>query len=506
MAGAGSGWPTILEESLDPPVHSAAATATPWVLLDFQAFMANHRNATTAKSQTRSGHPIEVSFWTAPPPSVSYMCVHSPGLDPADFAAEPTIMATEADLVLLRLAIGPWDHRDDSSSYDYFVYNSTATKLSLLPRLAIEGFIDNEVGLLRCGSATPRRRLDPRRLGLHPHTGPDDGTFIVAALRNTYASGFFEYALHVYHSGADAWTCHPISLHGLVDPSFIHVNTKVITVGGKAGTMGWVDLYHGIIFCDILSLNTDTSSPVLHYFPLPPPLNPNIPLRGCPRHVRDIAVVQGRIRYTQMQAFTRPGPRINGAFIPQGWSTAIWSAPATNPWKQGWRQDCKFTSSDLSVDGSTMNFELLPKILDDQATPQQTLEGLHVGCPTLSLHSDDIVCFMAKVNRKDTNTWVLAVDVKNMRLKDVALYGSKRLICIDYYVYMSSKISDYLPMAPGIKGSLKRQGVVLTVPSQKKQTHMVHLSPPSWKGGDQQNSGTSMGGTEDMMDLDIFFG
>ncbi|XP_006661557.3 uncharacterized protein LOC102715238 [Oryza brachyantha] len=504
-SGSYTGWPTIMEESLNPPAHATAATATPtpWVLLDLQAFMANHPNATTAKSQTRSGQPIEVSFWTAPPPSVSYMCVHCPGLDPTKFAAEPTIMATEADLVLLRLALGPWDNRYDGSCYDYFVYHSAATKLRLLPHPAIDRFIDNEVGLLRCGSATPSRRLDPRRLGLHPHPVPDDGTFVVAALCNTHTSGFFEYALHVYHSGADAWSCHPLSLHGLVDPSFTHVNTKAITVGGKAGTMGWVDLYRGIIFCDILSLHTDTSSPALRYFPLPPPLKPTMPFSGSARPLRDIAVVQGRIRYTQMQVFTRRTCS-NGTFS-RGWTATIWSAPATNPWKQGWRQDYKLNSSDLSVDGNTLNFELLPKILDDQATPQQTLERLYVGHPTLSLHSDDTVCFMAKVDQWNEITWVLAVDVKNMRLKDVALYGSKRIICFGYG-YMSSKISDYLPMAPGLKGSLKRQGVVLTVPSQKKQTHMVHLSPPSWKGGDQQNFGTSMGGTEDIMDLDIFFG
>uniref|UniRef100_A0A0E0M4N4 Uncharacterized protein n=1 Tax=Oryza punctata TaxID=4537 RepID=A0A0E0M4N4_ORYPU len=53
------------------------------------------------------------------------------------------------------------------------------------------------------------------------------------------------------------------------------------------------------------------------------------------------------------------------------------------------------------------------------------------------------------------------------------------------------------------QGNLKRQGVLLTVPSHKKQTRMVHLSNPSWKGGDQQNSGTSMGDEEDNMDLDL---
>ncbi|KAF0911549.1 hypothetical protein E2562_011177 [Oryza meyeriana var. granulata] len=52
------------EESLRPPTHGAAATAaaSAWVLLDYHTFIANHRNATTAKSKTRSGQPIEVSL------------------------------------------------------------------------------------------------------------------------------------------------------------------------------------------------------------------------------------------------------------------------------------------------------------------------------------------------------------------------------------------------------------------------------------------------------------
>uniref|UniRef100_A0A0E0B6R6 non-specific serine/threonine protein kinase n=1 Tax=Oryza glumipatula TaxID=40148 RepID=A0A0E0B6R6_9ORYZ len=465
-------------ESLQPPAHGAAAT-TPWVLLDIRSFMANHRNATTATSGTRSGHPTEVSFWTAPPPRVSYICVHCPGLDPKRFATEPTIIAAEADLVLVRVAMGRRNIRFKSSFHDYyFVYQATTPtpKLTLLPPPRIDRFIDHELGLLRCCAS------------------PD---YIVAALCNTFESGYFEYDLHIYRSGDDAWTCHPISLHGLVDPSFAHVNTKAITIGGTAGTMGWVDLYRGILFCDLLRDSTK-----FRYFPLPPPLNPNDSLTGSPRPLRDIAIVQGRIKYIEMQVHGRPGSIINGTFISQGWTAATWTAPHANPWKHGWRQDCKITASDISVDDSKMNFELLPKLFDDQGTPQPTLERLHVGHPTLSLHSDDIVCFMAKVDQWDDDAWVLAVDMKNKRIKDVAEFGAERTLGIGY-AYMSSNISDYLRKAPGIKGSLKRQGVVLTVPSHKKQTRVVYPSPPSWKGGDQQDSRTSMSDGEDNMDLDL---
>uniref|UniRef100_A0A0E0M4N2 DUF1618 domain-containing protein n=1 Tax=Oryza punctata TaxID=4537 RepID=A0A0E0M4N2_ORYPU len=421
----------IMDASLrPPPTHGHGATAATWVLLDYVAFISNnHGNATTARSKTRTGQPIEVSLSTAPPPRVSYMCVHCPGLDPYKFATEPTIMATEADLVLIRAT-------------------TPTPSLRLIPHpAALCKFFDREVGILRCCGSVP---------------------YIVAVLCNTIQSGNLEYALYLYRAGADAWTCHPLSLNGLVDPTpSIHVNTKTITVGGKAGTMAWVDLHRGILLCDLLPCAH--SSPVLRYFPLPPPLSAHkkIKVAGCPRSSRDIALVQGRFNFTHMRIHVKPGSIIKGTYISQGWTK-----PGSN----------------------TMNFELLPKLSDDQqGTPQQTLERLHVGQPMLSLQSNDIVCLMAKVDQWDDDAWVLAIDMKNKRLKDVAEFGAERTLGISF-AYISSKISEYLPTAQGIKGNLKRQGVVLTVPSHKKQTRMVHLSPPSWKGGDQQNSGTSIKG------------
>jgi hypothetical protein len=150
-----------------------------------------------------------------------------------------------------------------------------------------------------------------------------------------------------------------------------------------------------------------------------------------------------------MRIHVKPGSITNGTYISQGWTLATWSAPATNPWKQGWRQDCNLSASDLSVDANTMNFQLLPKLSDhQQGTPQQTLERLHVGHPTLSLQSNDIVCLMAKVDQWDDHAWVLAVDMKNRRLKDVAQFGAERTLGISL-VYISSMISEYLRTAPG---------------------------------------------------------
>jgi hypothetical protein len=45
-----------------------------------------------------------------------------------------------------------------------------------------------------------------------------------------------------------------------------HLTTKVIVIGGATGTIGWVDMWCGILLCDVLEEN-----PKIRDMPLPLP-------------------------------------------------------------------------------------------------------------------------------------------------------------------------------------------------------------------------------------------
>lgn len=44
---------------------------------------------------------MKVTFCLADPPAVSHFCVHVPGFNREDYAAEPRVLSSEKDLVLL---------------------------------------------------------------------------------------------------------------------------------------------------------------------------------------------------------------------------------------------------------------------------------------------------------------------------------------------------------------------------------------------------------------------
>jgi hypothetical protein len=85
--------------------------------------------------------------------------------------------------------------------------------------------------------------------------------------------------------------------------------------------MGWVDLWRGILICDVLK-----DSPELRYIPLPSPLVPRT-LKGPPLYVRDIIVVEGYIKYFEMCSHVGP----------EAWKAATWERK--DSWNE-WKKDC----------------------------------------------------------------------------------------------------------------------------------------------------------------------
>ncbi|CAL5040822.1 unnamed protein product [Urochloa decumbens] len=479
-----SGRSIVADASLHPPIHGQGPVPTPAsLLLDFRAYIDGRTNATTAWSNTRGGDRISVTFWPAHPPRVSHFSVFCPDLNPSDFAEEPHIMAAEDDVVLLCVVLGPITDRD---SFNYFVYQAGGCMPSSLKLLNHPGrsriFHFRNVGLLRSKGG--------------------DGFYVIAALCYTsMVPGHHD--LYTYDSRTEEWATKLALMRQEQELGHhsSHCHTKVITLGGKAGTMGWVDLWRGILFCDVLRHQDDHTVP-LCYVALPPPLQPDRNMQGGPGAARDIAVVSGRIKYVELQIHVRPGSVAVGEFISDDWTAATWSRKATSVKyleKAGsWQPGCKVRASQISARKKPAQFELLPKLVDDQGTPQPTLERLHTAHPKLSLHQDNVVYFMTKVHFiKGTKAWVLAVDVKNKTLQGVAESDARRTLGMNF-IYMCSSISQHLHMSPATHGQLKRPGMLMWRASLKKQAGIN-----GQKNQECEAEGTSLRALDqDNMDLD----
>ncbi|GER46273.1 NAD(P)-binding Rossmann-fold superfamily protein [Striga asiatica] len=123
-----------------PPSLPEPAAASGLILLDRLCYIADLPNNTTAKSTTSTGLPIEVTFRAARPPLVSHFCVHCPGLDFSRIG--PKIVATDADLVLLRVPLDPNGRSISGWNWDHFVYRPRAQWLDLVPNPPHLGALD----------------------------------------------------------------------------------------------------------------------------------------------------------------------------------------------------------------------------------------------------------------------------------------------------------------------------------------------------------------------------
>uniref|UniRef100_A0A0E0CKP7 DUF1618 domain-containing protein n=1 Tax=Oryza meridionalis TaxID=40149 RepID=A0A0E0CKP7_9ORYZ len=220
--------------------------------------------------------------------------------------------------------------------------------------------------------------------------------------------------------------------------TFAFPNTsKVIVMGGELGTVGWVDLWHGILVCDILLDN-----PRLRYIPLPPPLVPR-QLRGDPMFLRDIIVLGGHIKFFEMYNHT-------GSASAQGWVAATKkmkiSSIASGNSSSSWEDDCAIRFSEVPVDSLTFAQMLrLPNLQHGTAgTTRLTLKRLHAGYPALSLHDSDVVYIMHTPDPdEEDKALVIAVDMRNKALKGVADFGFGRPVGYGF-TYLQSGISKHL--------------------------------------------------------------
>lgn len=251
--------------------------------------------------------------------------------------------------------------------------------------------------------------------------------------RSALAHGRF--ILHVYNSKLQTWTAMNVSLSGEhhqkyqnEEGYFLHCNTKVIAVGGEDATIAFVDLWRGGASSSVTCLESKTSPAfAMSRF------HTDKMFMGDSRLSRDIAVVKGHFKYVR-------NCRIYGDDGWAGWTSAMFTRPvsACSLLDDTWEPVCRMESSKMDTQDS-LNFHLLPKLDGRSFSP---LNYLDISQPTLSLDTDHTVCFMAKIEFDDDKAWVITVDMKDNRLREVAEFDASRYSMLGF-AYRHSRISKY---------------------------------------------------------------
>ncbi|TVU28073.1 hypothetical protein EJB05_19581, partial [Eragrostis curvula] len=345
------------------------------VLVNHWAGSRGTANATTAMYKTSTGLPITATFCAAPPPALSYISVHCPGIDSTDSLMTPTFISEDADLVLLRV---PRDRGSmvDNFYSDYFVYrvNPQRPNLDLLPNPDPETFGDKEIAVVSCG----------------------DDKYVVAALQFVFGLKP-TFKLHLYRSTVGGkqgtWTSQLLYVEEplrdnvcpVPDSEMYHRTTKVIVLGGDKGTVGWVDLWRGIILCDVLS-----ERPTLQDLPLPLPAEGNLDrfLNNGPSYFRDIAVNESKdtIKYVEMEItpptsvyYVPPGCNLDWVSYhrrpesvePGCWTTTTWTMPIPVTSWEDWSLDCSVSLDDLSL-GNRRVYKILHRLVSTDDDEEST--------------------------------------------------------------------------------------------------------------------------------------
>ncbi|KAK3146147.1 hypothetical protein QOZ80_3BG0262290 [Eleusine coracana subsp. coracana] len=424
-------------DDADPP----DASRPDWVLLDFRAYYADRRNATTATCTIMGDKVIQVTFYPARPPRVSYFCFYCSGIPHSAFDEEPKIIATDANFVLLRISIAKRNALICDGQHDYYIYQTDGASdggpsLEPLPLPRPYFFYDEQVGLLSRGSS-----------------------YAIVALRDDMSAFFLgssgpgKFDVFLFHSENRIWTTSAVAvpLEELMkgndeEGGFRHCTNKVITVGGKGGTMAFVDLQHGILQYDVL-----TGDSLLRYIALP---QMNILHRGCdgnpmrydvnPATTRDIAVVNGCFKFVEVATMMKETSGHGIKYIADGWKVTTWSMNAISSQDASWHPGHEVQSACTTVDYNSLLSNQLPV---DEGNPLGHLERLIIGLPVHSMN-DDVVYVMAKVERWHQEAWLISVDMTCGQLKGITELGVERSLGFRLS-YTASRISQHLKISSG---------------------------------------------------------
>ncbi|XP_044319254.1 uncharacterized protein [Triticum aestivum] len=451
--------------SFQPPAADPAS-ANPsrypsHVLLDRRAYFADRDNATTVKATTSRGHDVKVTFCLADPPAISYFCVHFPGISVHECCAtEPRVVSSADDLALLCFAFrtGAASTDEDSHHLEYFVYKAASA--------------GNQ-------SIRPVPRSPPGyRHQWHAAIVPREGdSFLVADLSSNRDLG--HYNLHIFSSETNDWSTKHLRLQApisdvLLLPRDLPTQTdKVISLGES--TVGWVDLWRGIVVCDVLH-----KEPILRFLPLPKPMVhresqawPARDVTGYPNGFINFIEIESCFRwgkFIQVRSFKTTAyldfldtihdtellehhemDSLDNEIkcVPDGWK--IRTCFRSISWDH-WRKGHIVRDDDISAD--PQHAKVLPHLWNSGAQKcRLNMLKTTPGFPTFGIYDIDFVYLMFEVgvNKKP---WVFGVDIEKESLDVIKPYCASRAPYSDQTfknTFISCVFSAYLNTAPKSK-------------------------------------------------------
>ncbi|XP_073354511.1 uncharacterized protein [Aegilops tauschii subsp. strangulata] len=227
--------------------------------------------------------------------------------------------------------------------------------------------------------------------------------------------------------------------HGLSRKPFVILHAKVIALGG--GLLGWVDLWEGILICDVL----EPGAAALRLVPMPNMLPSNKILydnHPFGQVIRDVTFSRGYIRCVEFEELVerRNVPAVTDPFDmvelqdsewaldpPQkvenvivGWRLITWYRTLT--WNC-WRKGNRVHSDDLGIVS-------LPQIGSGGASVLKVpLKVLKTAAPTL--HSDgDAVYLVSSLREQEQTAWIIAVDTRTKSVGELVPFSAEEM---DFY-------------------------------------------------------------------------
>uniref|UniRef100_A0A0D3H2P7 DUF1618 domain-containing protein n=1 Tax=Oryza barthii TaxID=65489 RepID=A0A0D3H2P7_9ORYZ len=328
------------------------------ILLDTNVLITDAMNDDTVATLTSSrGHTIKVSSW-----------ISNLRQSPTYRSTATTPPTLEGSFILLTALASP----RGSERYDYLMYK-------------LHGYGDNGESSSSSLEQVPLPHVI-EEFGIVPNGGKH---FDLAALVVDYRSPMkCSYSMHIYSSKDTNWRVIP-----MVDP-YPEVRkviaTKVITIA--EGVLGWVDLDHGVMVCD---LREDV--PGLRYVPLPAPLPQNwyrlkefLP-GTLAKSFCDLVCVD--VSYNRKDLDKKPQQLQRK----DGWRIVSWSRPvSSNCWEKG----CEVDAVDISG--------LSPNIAENLASP------------TLGVDDGDVVYM--RYNASLGKGKIVVIDLRRKKVKAIGSY------------------------------------------------------------------------------------